>query len=313
METCITADKYTVSPAYYVTMISSELLNRVCSLPQGEYLTELHTEPHFLSDVIYGRLDETRLNTFTPVLAGLVHNTWPNGPYINRRIRGDPIGGGARLANANWPSVASSRRMAGSDTQTTFGSSTPTLTSLRTGSIFFLLSVLTLPSFLSFFLFFCWKSYEITVEQVWVWRRWNRGPLAESCMTIYVTNMTNPNRALTRLRSVITVFRYLNAERRTLRAQYREISNERWIVNQAWNLANPTQTLDIRPIWAAWFRNHVNGMIKTSISFLNRWPDTMENNWRGRTGPVAERVMGDIGRLRTQIRNGAVNIRIDDF
>ncbi|KAJ5999011.1 hypothetical protein N7451_006821 [Penicillium sp. IBT 35674x] len=269
-----------------------------------EHLMEMNTEGRFLSDITYGRLDETQLNAYTPVPAGFVSEAWINGPNINPAIWGPPIGGGQNLANVWWPSVRIFEA---------YGS-------LRNQDNFFILDAylnflknrvsLRLISF-----FFFVGSQELTVEQVWMWRRWNRGPLAESSMTTYVTDMTNPDRALTRMRSVIAVFRYLNAEeaRRALRAQYREIGAERWIVNQAWNLANPTRTFDIRPIWTAWFSNHVNGMITTSTSFLNRWLDAMETNWQGQTGPLAVRVLGDIERLRVQIRNGAVNIRIDDF
>ncbi|KAJ5151461.1 uncharacterized protein N7482_010713 [Penicillium canariense] len=248
-----------------------------------EHIMEMNTEGRFLSDITYGRLDETSINAYTPVPAGFVSDAWINGPNINPATWGPPIGGGQSLTNSWWPSVRIFEA---------YGS-------LRNQDNFFILD-----AYLNFL-----------KNRVWMWRRWNRGPLADSSMTTYVNDMTNPDRALTRMRSVITIFRYLNAEevRRALRAQYREIGAERWIANQAWNLANPTQTFDIRPIWIAWFRNHVNGMITTSTSFLNRWLDDMETNWQGQTGPLAVRVLGDIERLRVQIRNGAVNIRIDDF
>lgn len=127
--------------------------------------------------------------------------------------------------------------------------------------------------------------------------------------------MTDPDQALTRMRSVLAVFRYLDGEevRRSLRFQYQDIGDARWIINQAWNQAHPTQAFDIRPIWRAWFRNHVNGMITTTTSWINRWLDTMETNWQGQTGALATRVREDIERLRAQVRNGVINIRVDDF
>ena len=66
---------------------------------------EMNTEGRFLSDITYGRLDDNRLNAFTPVPAGFVSDAWMNGPNINTAIWGMPIGGGEGLDNTNWPSV----------------------------------------------------------------------------------------------------------------------------------------------------------------------------------------------------------------
>lgn len=125
--------------------------------------------------------------------------------------------------------------------------------------------------------------------------------------------MQDPDQALSRLRSVLSVFRYLDAEevRRCLVFQYNDIGNERWTVNQAWNAANPTQTFDIRPIWRRWIRNHIAGMIRTSTNFMNHWLDEMETQWQTQTNALGVRVQQDIQRLRAQVRNGVINIRLD--
>lgn len=267
----------------------------------------MNTEGRFLSDITYGRLDYNQLNAFTPVPAGFVSDAWMNGPNIDPAIWGRPIGGGQGLVNVDWPSVRIFEAYGSVRNQDNFF--------ILDAYLNFLKNRVSLPLSPCPIFFFLSLKQELSAKQVWMWRVWNRGPLADSSMTIYVTDMTNPDRALTRMRSVIAVFRYLNAEevRRALRAQYREIGAERWVANQAWNLANPTRTFDIRPIWTAWFSNHINGMITTSTNFLNRWLDTMEANWQNQTGPLAVRVLEDIERLRVQIRNGAVDIRIQDF
>lgn len=132
-------------------------------------------------------------------------------------------------------------------------------------------------------------------------------------MTRHINNVTDPCQALSRMRSVISVFRYLNAEevRRSLVFQFNDIQAERWTVNQAWNAAQPNQQFDIRPIWRMWFLNHIAGMIRTSTDFMNRWLDAMEQVWRGQTGPSAVLVLEDIQRLRDEVQRGLINIRTD--
>lgn len=68
-------------------------------------------------------------------------------------------------------------------------------------------------------------------------------------MQRYITNMADPHQALSRLRSVISVFRYLNGEevRRCLGLQYHHIVMNAGCATGR-NAANPTQTFDIRPI-----------------------------------------------------------------
>ncbi|KAL4981947.1 hypothetical protein BDW68DRAFT_183012 [Aspergillus falconensis] len=98
--------------------------------------------------------------------------------------------------------------------------------------------------------FFLLEAYlNFLKNRCWMWRRWNRGPLADSSMQRYIDNIAHPDQALWRLRSIISVYWYLNAEevRRGLRAQYRDIGNECWTINQVWNAQYPAQAFDIRP------------------------------------------------------------------
>ncbi|GIJ91456.1 hypothetical protein Asppvi_010422 [Aspergillus pseudoviridinutans] len=244
-----------------------------------EHIPELFTEGLFLSDISYGRLDGNTPNAFTPVPAGFVADAWMNRPNVNAAIWGPPIGG----RDTSTPSERIFEAYGSTDNV----------------DCFFLLD-----HYLNFM-----------KHRVWNWRRWNRGPLADSSMQRHITNMADPDQALSRLRSVISVFRYLDAEevRRCLVFQYHDIVNERWTCNRAWNAANPTQTFDIRPISRMWMLNHIAGMIRTSTDFMNRWLDAMETHWQGVTGPLAVRVQQDIQRLRAQVRNGAINIRLDGF
>lgn len=53
----------------------------------------MNTEGRFLSDLTYGRLDESTLNAFTPVPAGFVSDAWVNGATVDWMAWGRPIGG----------------------------------------------------------------------------------------------------------------------------------------------------------------------------------------------------------------------------
>ncbi|KAL4909586.1 hypothetical protein BDW74DRAFT_174788 [Aspergillus multicolor] len=252
----------------------------------NEHETELNTESRFLSDIAHGRLDDNTPNAYTPIPAAFLAAAWLNGQVINTTTYGLPVGYRAndRTNLQLWiPSVR---------IYEAYGSR-------RNTANFFLLD-----AYLNFL-----------KNRCWMWRRWNRGPLADSSMQRYIDDVADPDQALWRLRSVISVYRYLNAEevRRGLRAQYREIGNERWTVNRAWNDLYPAQAFDIRPYWPRWYQNHIQGMIRTSTAFMNRWLDAMEAQWSGRTGRLADRVNEDIARLKRQVNNGAINIRIDDF
>ncbi|KAL6229266.1 hypothetical protein BDW75DRAFT_245886 [Aspergillus navahoensis] len=252
----------------------------------NEHETELNTEPRFLSDIAHGRLDDNTPNAYPPIPAGFLADGWLNAEVINTRTWGYPVGGHRTDPNNRELEIPSVR------IYEAYGSR-------RNTDNFFLLD-----AYLNFL-----------KNRCWMWRRWNRGPLADSSMQRYIDNIADPDQALWRLRSVISVYRYLNAEevRRGLRAQYRDIGNERWTINQAWNVQYPTQAFDIRPYWPRWFQNHIQGMIRTSTAFMNRWLDAMDAQWRDRTGQLADRVNEDIARLRRQVDNGAIDIRIDDF
>ncbi|KAL5040974.1 hypothetical protein BDW71DRAFT_212574 [Aspergillus fruticulosus] len=272
------------SEVIMVTIHTGNIFNR--RMVHNEHETELNTKPRFLSDIAHGRLNNNIPNAYPPIPAGFLADGWLNAEAINTRTWGYPVSGHRTDPNNRELEIPSVR------INEAYGSR-------RNTDNFFLLD-----AYLNFL-----------KNRCWMWRRWNRGPLADSSMQRYIDNIADPDQALWRLRSVISVYRYLNAEdvRRGLQAQYRDFGNERWTINQAWNVQYPTQAFDIRPYWPRWFQNHIQGMIRTSTAFMNRWLDAMDAQWRNRTGQLADRVNEDIARLRRQVDNGAIDIRIDDF
>lgn len=44
---------------------------------------------------------------------------------------------------------------------------------------------------------------------------------------------------------------------------------------------------------------------------MNRWLDAMETQWQSQTNALGVRVQQDIQRLRAQVQNGVINIRLD--
>lgn len=272
------------SEVIMVTVRTGNIFNG--RMVHNELETELNTEPRFLSDIAHGRLDDDTPNTYDPIPAGFLADGWLNARVIDPVTWGLPVGGAEDDSTNRELEIPSVR------IYEAYGSR-------RNIDNFFLLD-----AYLNFH-----------KNRCWMWRRWNRGPLADSSMQRYIDDIADPDQALWRLRSVISVYRYLNAEevRLGLRAQYRDIGNERWTINQAWNAQYPAQAFDIRPYWPRWFRNHIQGMIRTSTAFMDRWLDAMEAQWRRGTGQLADRVKQDIARLKMQVKNGAIDIRIDDF
>ncbi|KAL3483771.1 hypothetical protein BJX62DRAFT_244589 [Aspergillus germanicus] len=153
------------------------------------------------------------------------------------------------------------------------------------------------------------------INQVWRWRVWTDGPLAESAMIRHINNVAEPWQALSRLRSVITVFQYLNlpGARATLRDQYQLTLRERRLVNLAWNEVHPNEQSDIRTPTRLWFQNHYRRMEESAQEFLDRWLREMQRVWGSRTGRQAERVQNDIQSLLDEVAGGVLHIDTDDF
>ncbi|KAL6234519.1 hypothetical protein BDW75DRAFT_241025 [Aspergillus navahoensis] len=142
----------------------------------NEHETELNTEPRFLSDIAHGRLDDNTPNAYDPIPAGFLADGWLNAPVIDTSTWGLPVGGHPTDPENRELEIPSVR------IYEAYGSR-------RNIDNFFLLD-----AYLNFL-----------KNRCWMWRRWNRGPLADSSMQRYIDDIADPDQALWRLRSVIRV------------------------------------------------------------------------------------------------------------
>jgi hypothetical protein len=101
----------------------------------------------------------------------------------------------------------------------------------------------------------------------------------------------------------MTVFTYLNHNEvhDCLVKICNDIRDQLRTANRAWNVANPTQTFDIRPIWDRWIRNHFTQMASYTRTRMRYWLDEVDERWDGVDSTMATRSRQDAQRIRDSI------------